>query len=193
MHPYAGEKCKEVSRVIMETWMWLEREGMLAPNPGESTGSWMFVTRKGFRLRQKVDLEAYKKSRFLPKNNLDKNLTVKVYPLFIRGDYDTAVFQAYKEVEVRVRKKAKYSDDLIGVKLMRTAFHPEDGPLRNSEANSSERQAMSDLFSGSVGLFKNPSSHREVNLNNPSEAAEIILFANYLLRLIDRCKINSAI
>lgn len=71
---------------------------------------------------------------------------------------------------------------------MRRAFNPEDGLLSDMEALPAERQATSDLFAGSIGLFKNPSSHRKVNLDDVSEAAEIILFADYLLRLIGRCK-----
>lgn len=185
---YAGSKTEEAGKAIMEAWCWLEREGMLARIPNESTGTWQCVTRKGFKYRNKPDLETYKKGRLLPRENLDSRLLKNIYSLFVRGDYDTAVFQAFKEVEVRVRKKAGLSDDLIGINLMREAFHPERGKLTDMEILPAERQSISDLFAGSIGSFKNPSSHREVKLNNPSEAAEIILFANYLLRLVDRSR-----
>ena len=69
---------------------------------------------------------------------------------------------------------------------MRKAFNDSNGKLTDMGAVISERQAMRDLFVGSIGLFKNPSSHREVNYNEPSEVAELILFANYLLRLVER-------
>ncbi|MDD5546875.1 MAG: TIGR02391 family protein [Candidatus Omnitrophica bacterium] len=188
---YAGDKTNEVGKAIMEAWCWLEKEGMIAPTPNMSGSDWRYVTKKGFKYRKKVDLDTYKKNYLLHKEALDGNLFDNVYNLFIRGDYDTAVFRAYKEVEVRVREKAGLPDDLLGVNLMRTAFNPDNGRLTDVDSLPAERQATSDLFAGSIGLFKNPSSHRKVNLSDPNEAAEIILFANYLLRIIDRCDVNS--
>jgi Protein of unknown function (Hypoth_ymh) len=44
---------------------------------------------------------------------------------------------------------------------------------------------MSNLFSGAIGLYKNPQSHRNV----PTDAiagAEVIVFASHLLRIVDQ-------
>lgn len=41
------------------------------------------------------------------------------------------------------------------------------------------------LFSGALGTLKNPHSHRNVQLENPADAAAAIMLASYLLRLID--------
>lgn len=182
---YAGEKYDEVSKVMTEAWIWLEREGMIAPKPG-TQGEWIFITRRGRKLRNKTDLATYLKGSFLPEQSLDPVLARKVRPLFIRGDYDTAVFQAFKEVEIKVRNNAGLPEELIGVDLMRQAFHPEKGALTDKKRALAEREATTHLFAGAIGLFKNPSSHRDINLDDPSKAAELILFANYLIRLADR-------
>jgi hypothetical protein len=47
-----------------------------------------------------------------------------------------------------------------------------------------EREAMSALFAGAMGHCKNPSSHREVDMDRVS-AARLIAFASYLLSQVD--------
>ena len=37
-----------IASILMEGWLWLEREGFLAPKPG-SDGSWFFITRRGMK------------------------------------------------------------------------------------------------------------------------------------------------
>jgi hypothetical protein len=68
---------------------------------------------------------------------------------------------------------------------MRKAFHEDSGPLTDRSVEKSECQARSALFAGAIGSYKNPHSHREVNLNEPDEALEIVLLANHLLRIVD--------
>jgi Protein of unknown function (Hypoth_ymh). len=50
---------------------------------------------------------------------------------------------------------------------------------------AAEQEAMAYLFVGAIGLYKNPQSHRYVP-TSPEEAAEVILFASHLLRILDR-------
>jgi hypothetical protein len=72
--------------------------------------------------------------------------------------------------------------------LMRKAFHPENGLLTDSTQVPSEKQAISDLFAGAIGSFKNPSSHRDVDFTDPAEVAELIMFADQLIRITERRK-----
>jgi uncharacterized protein (TIGR02391 family) len=104
---------------------------------------------------------------------------------FMRGEFDIAAFQAMKAVEVAVREAAGLSNSDIGVQLARKAFSMDDGPLTDLGAEPGERSARMELFKGAIGCYKNPHSHRDVDLDDPSEALEIILLANHLLRIVE--------
>ena len=169
--------------------MWLEREGCVAPKPGVIGANTVFVTRRGKRLAESQDTSGYKRSQLLPKEFLHPVVVQNVWSAFIRGEYDTAVFQAFKQVEVGVRKAGAYENSDMGVKLMRTAFNPDSGPLSDQTAPCAERQALSDLFAGAIGSYKNPHSHRNVAVSDPEEAAEMIILASHLLKIVDcRCE-----
>jgi hypothetical protein len=94
------------------------------------------------------------------------------------------VFTAFKAIEVAVRTECAFSDGELGVPLMRKAFHPETGPLTDKLVVPSEREAMAALFAGAIGAAKNPTSHREFEMNKV-EAARLILFASYLMSIVD--------
>ena len=147
---YPPEKRAAILRVLSEAWGWLEQEGFIAHRPGEIQG-WKFITRLGERIRTAEDFQTFLKAKLLPKDLLHKAIAENVWLLFIRGQYETAVFQAFKEVEVAVRTKGNYPQTLIGVDLMRKAFHPNDGRLTIPGDASGERQAIMDLFAGAIG------------------------------------------
>jgi uncharacterized protein (TIGR02391 family) len=85
-----------------------------------------------------------------------------------------------------VRDAGGFSASDLGVDLMRKTFHEDKGPLTDKSVEKSERQATSSLFAGAIGSYKNPHSHRDVNLDDPDEAMEIVSLANHLLRIVDR-------
>ena len=161
---YPSEHQEDIRLVLMEGWNWLEREGFIArKRPGSFDGGAMFITRQGCRLKKSTDLETYRNANRLPKKLLHPVIAQKVYHLFLRGDYDIAVFQAFKEVEVAVRDAGSYTTESRGsYQLMRKAFHPETGELSDINQTADEKQATSDLFAGAIGLYRNPHAHRNI-------------------------------
>jgi uncharacterized protein (TIGR02391 family) len=184
---YAGgaHNLETVGRALDEAWLWLVNEGMIA-RAGSDSGNWHFITRKGIRAAEETQTNVLSVSKLLPIDNLDDILRTRVRPLFLAGDYDTAVFRAYKEVEVRTRRYAGYDISVHGIDVTNRAFKTTEGPLSDTTVPNPEQDAMRFIFSGALGLFRNPSGHRDVHFDDPSEVAEIILTANLLLRLLER-------
>lgn len=183
---YPQEKRNEVDVALTEAWAWLEAQGLVVPAPDTNGGmGWRILSRRTQKMETEAEFASYRIARLLPKELLHPRIADRVWGAFVRGEFDSAVFQAMKAVEVAVRDAAELSDDLLGVKLMRPAFRPEGGPLTDMQAEGGEKTARMELFAGAIGSYKNPQSHRDVNLDDPLEALEIIYFANHLLRIVD--------
>ncbi len=179
---YPISKKRAVLNAVAEAWQWLEHVGLVIADPDQPNG-FFCLTRKGQGLKSISDIEAYRYGNLLPEGVLHPTLIGKVRPMFVSGDYDVAVVQAFKQVEVAVRNAASLPNDLTGQKLMRSAFHPETGPLTDAKAPSGERQALMELFSGAFGHARNPLSHREIAIERAT-AARLIALASYLLSLL---------
>ena len=184
----------EVNRALMEAWAWLKNSAFLVESPG-LTHDFYFISRRGKAITSRADFSKYRNAGLLPKDQLHPTIASKVYPAFLRGDYDTAVFEAFREVEVGVREGGGYNPSDTGVDLMRKAFKPEDknkpnsgsGNLTDKQLQPAEQEAMAHLFAGAFGFYRNPVGHRHV-LTSAQEAAEIISFASQLLRIVDRLR-----
>lgn len=175
-------KCAEA---LAEAWEYLRTTGMLARNI-DQTADFTFLTRKARAMKSTEDYEHFKKASLYPRSSIHPVIAAETYAEFLRGDYETAVFKAFKAVEVAVRKHSGAKPETIGVDLMTKAFNPDTGPMRDASEVRAEQKSLMDLYCGAIGRFKNPSSHREVNIDNASEAIEILQLASLLMRIIDR-------
>jgi uncharacterized protein (TIGR02391 family) len=182
---YPRNRQAAIALAFAEAWAWLEAQALIVPAPDQRPESgWRVLSRRAKRFTREAEFTEYAIARMLRRDGLHPRIADTVWLAFMRGEFDVAAFQAMKAVEVSVRAASGLPDSVLGVKLMREAFR-DNGPLADMIAEAGERVGRMELFAGAIGSYKNPHSHRDVDLNDPAEAVEIILLANHLLRIVE--------
>jgi uncharacterized protein (TIGR02391 family) len=109
----------------------------------------------------------------------------QVWALYHRGQYELAIIAAMIAVEVRVRAAANFSNAEFGKDMIAKAFNANNGPLRDRAALPAEREALAAFMVRAFALYRNPYGHGTIQQDDPNEAAEIVMLATHLLRIID--------
>jgi uncharacterized protein (TIGR02391 family) len=169
---------------LAEAWSLLETLGFIAPDTNQSSYGWFFVTRRGRQAAQSREaFERGRKAAQFPATMLYEELRGAAYDALVRGNFQQAVAEAFRVVEVKVRNASGLEG--VGATLMRGAFHEDTGPLRSDVADRGERQALPHLFAGAFGWVRNPASHRDVPMDDVTHAIEQLMLASLLLRIAD--------
>ena len=183
---YPQAKKAEVELAFAEAWNWLTVQGLLIKDVGPNgNNGFVRLSRQAKSLLSSERFIDYSKGVSFPKSLLHPSISQDVWIDLSRGDYETAVFKAFRMVEIAVREAAKFDDKDIGTSLMRKAFDKNAGPLTSQEDPESERDALAHLFAGAIGVYKNPQSHRMHEIKGIAEAQEMVMIASHLLRIVE--------
>lgn len=144
-----------------------------------------YPTKKGFQFSEREFKKIVGKYTILPTTYVHPDIIKKSFDLLNTGQFESAVLQAFKTLEIKLRKKIGATSEEFGVTLIRKAFHPDNGPLTDLELPKSEREAFSNYIAGAFGFYKNPCSHRDVDMDF-IQAFERIVVASDLLKAIEK-------
>jgi uncharacterized protein (TIGR02391 family) len=160
---YPPQLLGQIEIAIMEAWQWLQNQILIVPAPGvNGQNGWCVLGKRARGLQTAEQFKTFRQSAAFPKELLHQSIAERAWIAVMRGEFDAAVFFSFKAVEVAVREAGAFASTDIGAPLMRRAFDPTNGPLTRMTDPMAEREALSNLFAGAIGSYKNPHSHRNV-------------------------------
>jgi uncharacterized protein (TIGR02391 family) len=152
---------------------YLEKRGQLAIAPSTSQA--------GQQQPQSVTVEAVESLQLHP------DIRTHCWDLYSVGNYDNAVLQATKLLEINVRNKARLPLDMVGVDIINQAFGAKNRRLDYGQVEA-EQQGVRELLCGMIRVFKNPQSHRFVGMQSKADCLGVLLMCSTLLYIIDNVK-----
>jgi uncharacterized protein (TIGR02391 family) len=112
----------------------------------------------------------------------------KSFELLSTRQFDSAVLQAFKCIEIAIREKGRFADEEYGVSLIRKAFNPQTGSLTDYSVPIAEREALAHFIAGAYALYKNPCSHKDVEMDF-YDAFDRIVVASKIMKIVEEAPV----
>jgi uncharacterized protein (TIGR02391 family) len=158
-------------------------EAVMADVLGEQEPVVAALTQEVERLRSDLSAAQQQTITFL-----DDEVRERCADLLARpGKADTAVREACVVLEDRLRRAAELGKEVIGVELVDRCLSPKDGKLVLSEV-AAEQQGIHQLYRGTIGFFKNPTSHRIIQEYDVTRARQVVGLIDTLLAVLRDAK-----
>jgi uncharacterized protein (TIGR02391 family) len=174
-----------IDRIGRDAFALLEKWELAEPDEDiNGRNGYMVLTEKGKVTTEWTDFERIRVRGLLREEMLHTRLQGQIYGYFAADDLGTAVFEAFKAVEIEVRAAGGYDEKQYGKELMGRAF-AVGGPLVKSTDDKGDREALAGLFLGALSRFRNRGAHTRRSFQDVLEAMEELMFASRLLRIVD--------
>lgn len=176
------------SDVFMEGMAFLERAGLLIPLAFEGVGhgSWMKLSRAGIAAAENgvatTAISSLECGRLL-----HPSIARECLREVERGPdgYDSAIFKAFREVELRLRAVTKSEGTKDAIRVVNEAFAPPNGIFVDLNGDQNEWRGIRDCFAGAIAAFRNPVAHRVVGHNDAEQVMRLLIYASSLLYLTE--------
>lgn len=176
---------QEIDEAAEHAFASLEEWGLVRAASGvNGKNGYLTLTDTGKSAGRQTDFNAIRLRCMLKEEMLHPLLRGRVFRYFSDNDLGTAIFEAFKTVEIEVRSAGGFDQKVIGKPLMHRAF-AIGGPLSLSADDKADCEALSGLFASALHRFRNPGGHTHRTYHDVLEAMEELMFASRLLRIID--------
>jgi uncharacterized protein (TIGR02391 family) len=112
------------------------------------------------------------------------------YHHFLNGHYRDAILNAFLAISDLIRQRTKL--DLDGPALVQAAFAPKSPKLivstLQTKSGSDKQVGFMKLLEGAYSSFRNPNAHSLLENPNRLIAAQILAFASFLAKRIEKAK-----
>jgi uncharacterized protein (TIGR02391 family) len=179
----------QLDRAGRAAYALLEQGGFIEEHPDTINAMHGYLVLTPSGKTELVDYERIRVRGLLKEEMLHATLRGKIYSDFAADELDVAVNEAFRTVEIEVRRAAGLPEKengkpVVGRPLMHRAFSL-GGPLSRTTDTKTECEALVGLFDGANSHFRNPVAHNRRTFADVLEAMEELMFASRLLRLID--------
>jgi uncharacterized protein (TIGR02391 family) len=175
--PPAGVQLRpKLEGKIEDAFRWLTEKRLIRPEPGiNGRNGKVEITELGWQTdrNQRGLLEA---TRMLPDALIHPKILARIRDDFRKGDYDKAVQDAFKQVEVATRAALGLDDTVHGEALFKRAFRSGSAFGKKTQKLEQERN----LFISSYNLYRHPPSHSNTKIV-PAMAARMLALASHLM------------
>ena len=118
----------DVQRIVGRAWKALDDAGFIEePDPDNGKNGFRVPSAKGKSAHAATDYLGVRMRSKFTRDMFHPSLPDAAWNAFSVGDYDTAVFEAFKSLEVAVRTKGGFASTDFGADLMKKAFDPDTG------------------------------------------------------------------
>lgn len=148
-----------------------------------------FPTKRGLRFPEREFRKVVREYVLTPDTYIHPLIAKKCFPLLHGEQYDSAIMQAFKLIEITIREKISVAADEYGLSLIRKAFHTTKGQLTDYDLPTAEREAFSNYIAGAYGYYKNPCSHRDVEMDMIAAFKRLVV-ASCLLNIVETAPLS---
>ena len=143
---YPQNRKQDAELALAEAWNWLTVQGLLIPEPGmNGNNGWMLLSRRAKTILANGSFNTYARSLAFPKALLHPSIADEVWLDIVRGDLETAVFKAFRAVEVAVREAGHLPIQTLD-RVDAQGIRQGDWPLSDMQQPEAEREALAHLL-----------------------------------------------